>query len=106
MLCETKPSGLPAEHLHELLVHDLDDCLGGIQGSRKVDSGSALAYALGENRDRRECNIRFQQRGTNFLDGAFDVGVRELSSAAQRLERVAQSIRKLPEHGVNPSRRR
>jgi hypothetical protein len=65
--------GLASEHPGELLEHDLDDLLSGIEGSADLDADGPLADPILEGPNHRQVNVGLQQGYPKLAEELFDV---------------------------------
>lgn len=86
VLGEPQPPGLAAEDRDELLVHDLQDLLRGVQRPRDIGTEGTLLDVLDERPDDGEGHVRFQEGDPDLARGGVDVRLGEPSLAAQVLE--------------------
>ena len=73
---------LPAERRDELLVHDLDDLLGGAQALRDLRAASAFLDPVDERLDDRDVDVGFEQRDADLAGDLVDVLLAQAAAAA------------------------
>ena len=88
----------PPRIADELLVDDLDDLLGGVQRLADLGAAGALLDRRDEVLDHRQRDVGLEQREPDLARGGVDVGLGQLSLAAEVLEGVGETIRKRGEH--------
>ena len=95
---KTKPGGVGAEDLHQLVADDLDDLLRGRQGLEHFLAHGFLADPLDELLDYLEVDVGFEQSDTDLPQSNIHVLCREFAFSAQVLENALELIRKVVKH--------
>ena len=99
LLGELEATLLAAEDRDELVVDDLHDLLGGVQGLVDLVAEGALAHLAGELLDDLEGDVGVEQGATDLADGAVDIRRGELALAAEVAEGRGEAIREGAEGG-------
>ena len=89
---------LAAQHLDQLVVHDLHDLLAGLDRLQDVLADSTLFDALEEVPGNVEIHVRFEQRPTNFAQALPQHRGRQDPSAAEAAKHTFQALAQLLEH--------
>ena len=76
LLGEADRARLPAEDRDELLLHDLDDLLGGVERLADLGAEGALAHRAGEPLDDGQRDVGVEQGEADVADRRVDVGLR------------------------------
>ena len=92
VLGEPQPPRLAAEDRDELLVHDLDDLLRGVQRLRHLRARGAFLDPRDELPHHGQRDVRLEQGDANLAGGRVNVGLGQPSLAAQRGEDLGQPI--------------
>ena len=92
-----------AEHRGQLLVHDLDDLLAGIEAVEHIAAHRALAHARHEVLDHAEVDVGLEQREAHLAQRSIDVRLGYPAAAGQLAEDAAESFREIVEHGGESS---
>ena len=87
-----------AHHLHQLLVHDLHECLARIQGGIDLLAERSLLHLLDEVLDDRERHVGLEQRHANFAQRIADVLFGESCFTRETTEGLSEFFRKTVEH--------
>lgn len=98
-LGEPQPARVTAEDLDELLVDDLDDLLGRVEGLVDVGAAGAFPELGDEGTHDRQRDVGLQQRDPDLPRAGIEVSVGEPALAAEPLERRLEAILKCREHG-------
>jgi hypothetical protein len=91
---------LAAEHGDQLLVHDRDDALVGVERQQRLGADRLLLHPGDQVAGHLEVDVGLEQRDAHLAQGRLDVGLAELAAAAQAVEDVLESIAEALEHGV------
>ena len=75
----------------QLVVHDLDDLLAGVQAGEEVGAEGALAYAGHEFLDDTEVHVRLEQGETDLAQRDVEVGLGDLRFSAQAVDHALQA---------------
>ena len=97
-LGELDRAGVATEDRHELVVDDLDDLLGGVEGLAHLRAGGTLAHRGGELLDDRQRHVCVDERHPDVPDGLVDVGLGQAPLAAEVLEGRGQAVGQAGEH--------
>ena len=89
----------PPRIADELVVDDLDDLLGRVQGAADLGAERPLAHGGGELPDHRQRDVGVEQGDPDVADRRVDVRLGEAALAAQALEGDGQAVREAGEHG-------
>lgn len=81
-----------AEHLGELVEHDLDDVLRRRQRLHDLGGHAALLSLSNELLDDLKVNVGLEQRHANVAHGRGDIGLGQLTLAAQAVKCVVEAI--------------
>ena len=84
----------------ELLVHDLHDLLGGVEGLGHLGGQGPLTDGPGEAPDHGQRDVRVEQGATDLTDRRVDVRLGEAPLATEGLERRGQAVGQGREHVV------
>jgi hypothetical protein len=95
-------AGLAAEHLHQLVVDDLDDLLGGVERLGDLLAEGPLADLGGEAAHHGDRDVGVEQGSTDLADRLVDVRLGEAAVATQALERLCDAIGEVVEHEALP----
>jgi hypothetical protein len=98
-LGQRQPAGLAAEHLHELVVDDLDDLLRRVERLRDLGRQRPLPDGGGELAHHRQGDIGVEEGAADLADGRVDVRRREPTLAAEGLEGRREAVGQRREHG-------
>ena len=85
-------AGRAAENIHQLLVHNLDDLLGGVQRLGNFRTESAFLHVGGEFADHGDSDVSVEQGAADFADGCINVCLGEAALAAQVLKSCRQAV--------------
>ena len=88
-----------AEDRGQLLVHDLDDLLTGVEALEHLLADGTLAHSGDEVLDDAEVDVRLEQRQAHLAQGGIDVRLGNAAAATQAAEDAAQSFGKIVKHG-------
>ena len=91
--------GALAEELHQFVVDDLDDLLGGRDGLEHLLAGGLRLHAFDELAGDLEMHVGGEQGGAHLLEGVRHVLLGELADAAQVAQRLAETFRERFKHG-------
>ena len=105
-LANCDPAGLAAEDADELVVDDLDDLLGGVEGAADLGTERPLAHRGGELPHHRQRDVGVEQGDPDVADRRVDVGLGQAALAPEALEGDGQAVREAGEHGPQANRRR
>jgi hypothetical protein len=94
----TGGAGLPAEDLDELLVDDLDDLLGRIEGLVDLGAECPLADRTDEALDDRQRHVGVEQRHADVAQRRVDVVLGQPTLAPEVAEGGGQPVRQRVEH--------
>ena len=97
-LGEPQQPGLAAEDVDQLLVDDLDDLLGRVQGAGELGARGPLLDRGDEVLDHAEVDVGLQQRDPDLPRRGVDVGLGQPALATQALERRRQAVLQGVEH--------
>src|SRR5690606_1519151 len=92
LLRELELALLSAEDADELLVDDLHDLLGRVEGLVDLVGERTLAHASGELLRDLESDIRIQQGATDLAHRAVDIRGAELALGAEVLEGLGEPV--------------
>ena len=81
-----------AEHLGELVEHDLDDVLRRRQRLHDLGGHAALLGLGDELLDDLKVNVGLEQRHANIAHGRSNIGLGQLALAAQAVKCVVEAI--------------
>ena len=79
-------AGLPAEDFDELVIDDLDDLLGGVEGLGAGGLLGLLTHRRGEGADHRQSDVGLQEGPTDLRNSGVDIRLGQAALAAQRAE--------------------
>ena len=99
VLREFEATLLAAEDVHEFLVDDLHNLLGGVERPIDLVTEGSLPHRRGEVLDDRQGDVGVEQGTPDFADGAVDIRCAELALAAEVLERVGKTVGEVPKCG-------
>ena len=91
-------AGRTAEDAHQLLVHDLDNLLGGIQRLGNFRTKSTFLHVSGKFADHGDGDVSVEQGAADFADGCINVCLGEAALAAQVLKSCRQAVGERIEH--------
>ena len=91
------------EEGRQLLVHDLDDLLPGVEAVEDLRAHGTLADAGDEVLDDLVVDVRFEQCESDLAHGGIDVGLADPAATGQSGEGLAQAFRERVEHGSGVS---
>ena len=100
MLGEAEPARLPAEDEHELLVHDLDHLLGGVERAGHLRRQRPRLDRSAELPHHGKGDVRVEQRDADLAHRLVDVGLGQATLAPQAAERGRQAIGQAGEHRI------
>lgn len=100
VLGKAQPSRAATEDCDELLVHNLDDLLTGVQRSGNLGAKRPRLDLGAEIADDRQCDVGIEQRNPNLADGLVNVGLAESPLAPKLLEGCAEAVGQRSEHGA------
>jgi hypothetical protein len=83
----------------QLLVHDLDHLLAGVQALEHLRAHGALPHASHEVLDHAEVDVGLQEGESHLAQRGIHVGFADAAAAGEAAEHVAQAAGKLIEHG-------
>ena len=81
-----------AQHLHQLLVDDVDDLLHGSEALRNLSPQRLLLDRLDELADHLVVDVRFQEGQADLAEGLVQVLIRDGAVVAKAAEDPAQLI--------------
>ena len=81
-----------AEHLDEMIVHDLDDHLPRRHRAQHLLADRLLAHAVDEVAHHRQRDIGFEQRDADFAQRGADIVLAQRAAPAQPVEDIVQAI--------------
>ena len=90
---------LAAEHLDEMIVHDLDDHLPRRHRAQHLLADRLLAHRIDEIAHDRQGDIGFEQRDADLAHRARDIVLAQRAVPAQPVEDIVQAIAEGVEHG-------
>ena len=90
---------LAAEHLDEMIVHDLDDHLPRRHRAQHLLADRLLAHRIDEIAHDRQRDIGFEQRDADLAHRARDIVLAQRAVPAQPVEDIVQAIAEGVEHG-------
>ena len=98
------PSPLPgrlaaAEHLDQMIVHDLDDHLPRRHRAHHLLADRLLAHAVDEVAHHRQRDIGFEQGDADLAHRGRDIVLAQRALPAQPVEDIVQAIAEGVEHG-------
>src|SRR5438270_865646 len=96
--CGVAASRTAAEHLDEVVVHDLDDHLPRGNRAQHLLSERPLAHRVDEIAHDRERDIGLQQRDADFAQGRRDIVLAQRAAAAQAVEDLVEPVAQTIEH--------
>ena len=91
-------AGRAAQDAHQLVVHDLDDLLGGVERLGNFRAEGALLHVGDELADHGHRDVGVEQGATDFADGCINVCLGEAALAAQVLKGCRQAVGERIEH--------
>ena len=80
---------LAAHERRQLVVHDLDDHLGGIEALQDLRTGGLLGHDLDKVLDDLVAHVRLEKHHPHLAHGGLDVGLGQSALAAQLFEDIA-----------------
>jgi hypothetical protein len=80
------PGRAAAQHFHQLVMHDLDDLLGGVQPLEHVSAERLLLHRRDELAHDLQADVRFEQRDADLAQGNLQVVLGDFSPAPQLVE--------------------
>src|SRR5262245_43926872 len=89
---------IAAQHLDQLVVHDLDERLAGIEAARDFLAERAIAHALDERFRDWQRDVGLEQRHANRAHGVAYVLFGDTAAAGHALDRLGEASRQLIEH--------
>ncbi len=89
----------PPRIVDELLVDDLDDLLGRVEGLRDLVAEGPLRSRAHERADDGQGHVGLEQGPPDLAHGGIDVGLGETALAAQVLEGGCEAVGQGAEHG-------
>ncbi len=92
--------GLLAEDRDELLVHDLDDLLTGVEGFGDLNAHGALADAADEGLDDLEVDVGLEQGEADLAQALVDLLLGQALGAPEAVEDGVESVLEGVEHGI------
>ena len=95
-----------AEHLDQLVMHDLDDLLAGRHRAGDFGADGALAHLFDKGADHFERYVGFDQRAADFAQRGIDIGCVERAAATKSIKDFAKPIAKAVKHVWSFSLRR
>jgi hypothetical protein len=84
--------GVVAEHVHELVMHDLDDHLAGRDGARHLLAHGLLANLGSEIAHHVEGHVGLDQGAAHLAHGFGDVGLGQRTLAGELVENGAKPL--------------
>src|SRR5690606_21280858 len=102
VLGEVELAGRTAEYLDQLVVDDLDDLLGGIEGLGDLFAQGALADPAGELAHDGDGDVGIEEGTADLADRLVDVRLGQAAVAAQTLQRRCDAIGEVVEHEALP----
>ena len=93
---------LRAQHLDELVVHDLHDQLSGRHRLDDLDADRARFHLVGEGAHHVERDVGFEQRAAHFAQRRIDVGLRQRAAPGEPVEDSAKPFRQRVEQVLFP----
>jgi hypothetical protein len=105
-LGEAQDAGLAAEDADELLVDDLDDLLGRVEGLADLAPAGPLLDRGDERLDDRQRDVGLEQRDADLARGGVDVGVGQPALAPQGGEDLVEPVGERVEHQASGRGRR
>ena len=105
VLGQAYPPRLATQDGDELLVDDLDDLLGRVEGLRDLSPERPLLDRRHEAADHGQGDVGLEQRDADLTAGLVDVGLGQPSLAPQVLERGCEPVGESGEHGCDQPRR-
>ena len=90
--------GLAAQHLDQVIVHDLDHLVAGRHALQHVGADGLLAHARDEVLDHRERHVRLEQGDAHVAQRGVHVRLAQRAAPRQRLEDPVQPGRQTIEH--------
>ena len=81
-------SVIASHHLHQLLMHHLDELLVRADPTNHFGADGLLPHIGNKVFDHRQAHIRFKQRSTHVFKGRLDVRLADGVLASQPLDRI------------------
>ena len=88
-----------AEHLDEMVVHDLDDHLPRRHRAQHLLADRLLAHRVDEIAHHRQRDVGLEQRDADLAQRGADIVLAQRAAPAQPVEDVVQAIAEAVEHG-------
>ena len=95
--------GLAAQHLDQVIVHDLDHLVAGRHALQHVGADRLRAHACDKILDHRQRHVRFQQGDPHVAERGVHVRLAQRAAPRQRLEDPVQPGRQTIEHALAPA---
>jgi len=87
-----------AHHLHEFIVHDLDECLTGIECLGDILADGSCPDTFCKVLDDLEGDVGFEQRPTHVSQRIGDVVLGEFGFAGQTTKGLGKTLAEILEH--------
>jgi len=104
VLGEPQLAGGTAQDGDQLVVDDLDDLLGRVEGPGHLGRQRPLSHRPGERPDHRQRDVSVEQGAADLADSRIDIGLGQPSPGAQGAERGGEPVGQGGEHRGPPRR--